>query len=126
MVWLSVTTSALTGTWFADHTVGSFQLPTLRVCRGQGAIVTVMEAIVPTGQLVSVQVAVYVVVEVGETRMLLPVAPVFQFMIPLQPEADRVVLEPEQTWLAGKALSIGMFDEHGVYRPWTLLYLPEK
>ena len=58
---------------------------------------TVMEAIVPTGQLVSVQVAVYVVVEVGETRMLLPIAPVFQFMVPVQPEADRVVLAPEQT-----------------------------
>lgn len=121
MVWLSVTTSVLTGTWFADHTVGSFQLPTLRVCKGQGAIVTVMEAIVPIGQLVSVQVAVYVVVEAGETRMLLPVAPVFQLMVPLQPTADRVVLAPEQTWPDGKVLSIGMFDEHGVYSPRTLL-----
>ena len=55
---------------------------------------------------VEVQVAVYEVVALGETVILVVVAPVFHVTVPAQPEAVMVVLAPTQIVVA-VAVSVG-------------------
>lgn len=57
-------------------------------------------------QPLSVQVAVYVVVVLGVTTKLLPVAPVFQLKVPVQLEVDRVTLVPGHTVAEVEAESV--------------------
>ena len=57
-------------------------------------VMVVVPALLTQPVALNVQVAVYEVVVVGETAMLVVVAPVFQFIVPAQLEDEMVVLAP--------------------------------